>query len=74
MKPYLIREPKTNELHEVLTVLYRSFGRIVPSDINNQVKLLIDLINSNIAKFLVAEKDNKVIGLGAPFFLKMYVV
>ena len=27
MKPFLIREPKTNELQEALTVLYRSFGR-----------------------------------------------
>ena len=70
MKPFLIREPKTNELYEALIVLYRSFGRLIPSDINDQGKLLIDLINSKIAKFLIAEKNKKVIGLGATFFFE----
>jgi len=70
MKPYLIREPKNNEIYEALIVLYRSFGRIIPPDINNQEKLLIDLIESKIAKFLIADIDKKIIGLGAVFIFQ----
>lgn len=70
MTQYLIREPKSNELHETLIVLYRSFARIIPPDINNQVALLNTLINSNIAKFLIADKDKKIIGLGAIFIFQ----
>lgn len=70
MKPYLIREPNINDLYEVLIVLYRSFGRLVPPDINDQKKLLISLINAKIAKFLVAEKDKKTFGLGGAFFFQ----
>ncbi|MFW9949037.1 MAG: GNAT family N-acetyltransferase [Candidatus Thorarchaeota archaeon] len=70
MKPYLIREPKNNEIYEALIVLYKSFGRIIPPDINNQEKLLIDLIESKIAKLLIAEIDKKIIGLGAVFIFQ----
>ncbi len=70
MKPYLIREPNNNELYEALIILYRSFGRLVPSDIDGQVKLLINLINSKIAKFLIAEKNKKIFGLGAIFIFQ----
>ena len=67
MKPYLIKEPNNNELYEALIVLNRSFGRLIPSDIDNQVKLLINLINLKIAKFLIAETNKKIFGLGAVF-------
>lgn len=70
MNPYFIREPNLNEIYETLIVFYRSFGRLVPLDINFQVELLIRLINSNIAKFLIAEKDKKIFGLGAVFFFQ----
>lgn len=68
MQPFLIRELKTSELHESLIVLYRSFNRTIPPDLKNQEKLLISLINYDIAKFLVAEEDGKIIGLGGIFF------
>lgn len=70
MKPYLIREPKTEEIYEALIVLYRSFGRLIPTDVNDQVNLLNNLINSNIAKFLIAVKDKKIFGLGGIFFFQ----
>ena len=70
MKPYLIREPNTNELYEALIVMYRSFGRVVPSDISDQAKLLITLINARIAKFLIAERDKKIFGLGGIFIFQ----
>jgi N-acetylglutamate synthase-like GNAT family acetyltransferase len=70
MIPYLIREPKGSELYDALLVLYRSFGRLVPSDIEAQVKLLNNLINSKIAKFLIAEKNKKIFGLGAVFIFQ----
>jgi N-acetylglutamate synthase-like GNAT family acetyltransferase len=68
METYLIRAPNKDEIYEALVVMYRSFDRSIPSDIDNEAKLLIDLINSNIAKFLIAEKEKKIFGLGA-FFL-----
>lgn len=67
MKPYLIREPNKDELYETLIVLYRSFGRLVPPDIADQVKLLKNLVNLKIAKFLIAEFDETIFGLGAIF-------
>jgi N-acetylglutamate synthase-like GNAT family acetyltransferase len=70
MIPYLIREPNNSELYDALLVLYRSFGRLVPSDIDDQAKLLISLINSKIAKFLIAEQSKKIFGLGAVFFFQ----
>ena len=60
MKHYLIREPKTEEIHEALIVLYRSFGRLIPTDVDDQANLLNTLIKSKIAKFLIAEKDKKI--------------
>ena len=68
MQPFLIRELKMSELHNSLIVLYRSFNRAIPPDLNNQEKLLINLINYGIAEFLVAEEDGKIIGLGGIFF------
>ena len=68
MKPYLIREPKSEEIYEALIVLYRSFGRLIPTDVDDQANLLNTLINSKIAKFLIAEKDKKIFGLGGIFF------
>ena len=70
MKPYLIREPITNEIYEALIVFYRSFGRLVPIDIYDQEKLLVNLINAKIAKFLIAEKDKKIFGLGCIFIFQ----
>lgn len=70
MKPYLIREPKSEEIYEALIVLYRSFGRLIPTDVDDQANLLNTLINSKIAKFLIAEKDKKIFGLGGIFFFQ----
>ena len=68
MQPFLIRELKTSEFHESLIFLYRSFNRTIPPDLKKQEKLLISLIKYGIAKFLVAEEDGKIIGLGGIFF------
>ena len=70
MKHYLIREPKTEEIYEALIVLYRSFGRLIPTDVDDQANLLNTLIKSKIAKFLIAEKDKKIFGLGGIFFFQ----
>ncbi len=68
MQPFLIREPRMSELHESLIVFYRSFNRTIPPDLENQEKLLIQLIKHNVAKFQVAEEKGKIIGLGGIFF------
>ena len=68
MQLFLIRKLKMSEFHESLIVLYRSFNRTIPPDLKNQEKLLVSLINNGIAKFLVAEEDGKIIGLGGIFF------
>ena len=70
MQPFLIREPDVSELHESLIVLYRSFNRIIPSDLKNQEVLLVNLIKNNIAKFQVAERNGKIIGFGGIFFFE----
>ena len=68
MHPFQIREPNVSELHESLIVFYRSFNRTIPLDLNKQEQLLLSLINYNIAKFLVAKENSKIIGLGGIFF------
>ena len=68
MQPFTIREPMVSELHEALIVLYRAFNRTIPPDLKNQEKLLITLINYDIAKFQIAEEKGKIIGLGGTFF------
>ena len=68
MQPFLIREPKVSELHEILIVFYRSFNRTIPPDLKNQEQFLVSLIESGIAKFQVAEENGKIIGIGGIFF------
>jgi len=68
MHLFEIREPEVNELHESLIVFYRSFNRTIPPDLDNQEQLLTNLINNGIAKFLIAEENGKIIGLGGIFF------
>jgi len=68
MQPFLIREPKVSELHEILIVFYRSFNRTIPPDLKNQEQFLVSLIESGIAKFQIAEENRKIIGLGGIFF------
>ena len=68
MQHFQIREPEVSEFRESLIVFYRSFNRTIPPDLNNQEKLLINLINNGIAKFQVAEENGKIIGLGGIFF------
>ena len=68
MLPFQIREPNVSELRESLIVFYRSFNRTIPPDLNNQEKLIVNLINNGIAKFQVAEENGKIIGLGGIFF------
>jgi len=70
MKPFLIREANINDLYEALIILYRSFGRLVPPDLKDQENLLIYLVNSKIAKFIVAEKDKKIFGFGGLFIFE----
>lgn len=57
-----------SEVYESLIVFYRSFNRTIPPDLINQEKLLISLINYDIAKFQVAEENGKIVGLGGIFF------
>ena len=68
MHPFQIRELNVNELHESLIVFYRSFNRTIPPNLNNQEELLLSLIDCGIAKFLVAEENGKIVGLGGIFF------
>jgi N-acetylglutamate synthase-like GNAT family acetyltransferase len=70
MNQYLVRRPETNEITESLIALYRAFGRIVPNNISDHAKLINALIDSSIAKFLIAEKKGKIVGLGALFLFQ----
>ncbi|MFX1411821.1 MAG: GNAT family N-acetyltransferase [Promethearchaeota archaeon] len=70
MVSYIIREPRIDEIHNSIKVLYLSFDRTVPSDIKEEKKLWVHLINNNIAKFLIAVKEDKILGIGGLFLFQ----
>lgn len=70
MKSYKIREPENKEILDCIKVLYLSFGRQTFKDIEEEEKLWIHLININIAKFLIAVKNEKIFGIGGLFLFK----
>ncbi|MFX1316675.1 MAG: GNAT family N-acetyltransferase [Promethearchaeota archaeon] len=70
MVSYIIREPEIDEIHNSIKVLYLSFDRTPPSHIKEEKKLWVYLINNNIAKFLIAVKEDKIFGIGGLFLFQ----
>jgi ribosomal-protein-alanine N-acetyltransferase len=70
MRFYKIREPKINEIVECIRVLYLSFDRPIFKDNKEEEKFWTHLIKINIAKFLIAVKNEKIFGIGGLFLFK----
>ena len=67
MKPYIIREPKEDELLRTIKVFLSAFGRNSYNQLEEEKKVWLYLINENIARFLIALTDEKIIGVGGLF-------
>jgi GNAT superfamily N-acetyltransferase len=67
MKSLSVRELKSNEMLSALRISYSAFNRDVPDDIGDEVILLNDLIDHEIASFLIAECDSELCGIGGLF-------
>ncbi|MFX1388607.1 MAG: GNAT family N-acetyltransferase [Promethearchaeota archaeon] len=67
---YIIREPTENDILNTITVLYSAFGRDIPKNINEDVKLWKSLKELQIGKFLIAEESGKIIGVGGVFIFE----
>jgi len=70
MNSVMIREPKINEILESIKTFLLSFGRVDFDYILAEEKVWIYLINNKIAKFLIAEKEDKIIGVGGLFLFQ----
>jgi len=67
MKAYLIREPKEDEILRTIKVFLLAFDRTSYNQLEDEKKVGLRLINENIARFLIAVIDNKIIGVGGLF-------
>lgn len=70
MDSFLIREPKMDEVLESIKTFLLAFGRMDFTYILAEEKMWKYLINENIAKFLIAEKGDKIIGVGGLFLFQ----
>ncbi|MFW9972699.1 MAG: GNAT family N-acetyltransferase [Candidatus Odinarchaeota archaeon] len=61
---YTIREPVDKEIIKSINVLYSGFGRVSPEDIKEEEKVWKALIEWEIGKFLIAEENGKIFGIG----------
>ncbi|HEC40205.1 hypothetical protein LCGC14_0587400 [marine sediment metagenome] len=67
MQSYTIREPEDGEIIECIKVFLQSFGRNLSNRLEEERKVWTYLIQQNIAKFIVAVKNDKIIGIGGIF-------
>jgi ribosomal-protein-alanine N-acetyltransferase len=70
MNSILIRSPKLDEILESIKVFLSSFGRRDVGNILAEEEVWTYLINNDIAKFLIAEKEDKIIGVGGLFLFQ----
>jgi GNAT superfamily N-acetyltransferase len=68
--PYLIREPKIDEILACIKVFLSSFGRTNLDDLEKERLLWSHLIDNNIARFLIALENEKIIGIGGLFLFQ----
>ena len=70
MDHYLIREPEPNEILNSIITMLRSFDRPLINEIEKERDVWLYLIKNKIAKFLIALKNNKIIGIGGLFLFQ----
>lgn len=66
----MIREPKISEILDSIKTFLLSFGRRDFDNILDEEKAWIYLIKNKIAKFLIAKKEDKIIGVGGLFLFQ----
>lgn len=67
MTSYIIRELEISEIIKSIKVMLLSFGRPLINELEEERRVWTHLINSGIAKFLIAVKNENIIGLGGVF-------
>ena len=70
MNPYIIREPETNEIRNSIITMLRSFDRPLINEIEKERDVWLYLIKNELAKFYIALKNNKIIGIGGLFLIQ----
>lgn len=70
MVNFNIREPVDKEIIKSINILYSAFERPLPPNIKKEERVWKALIQSEIGKFLIAEKDGKFFGIGGVFFFE----
>ncbi|MFX0030371.1 MAG: GNAT family N-acetyltransferase [Candidatus Hermodarchaeota archaeon] len=70
MNFYTIREPKTNEIHKSILTMLRSFNRPFFDHIKKERDVWLYLLKNKIAKFLIAVKNDNVLGVGGLFMFQ----
>lgn len=70
MNPYIIREPETKEILNSIITMLRSFDRPLIDEIEKERDVWLYLIKNKLAKFYIALKNNKIIGIGGLFLFQ----
>ena len=70
MKLYRIREPEREDTIKSIKVMLVSFGRPLLNNFEEERKVWTYLIDNEIARFLIAVKDENIIGLGGVFLFQ----
>lgn len=70
MKSYVIKEPERDEIIKSIKVMLLSFGKPPLNELEEERRVWTHLINNKIAKFLIAVKDENIIGLGGVFLFQ----
>ena len=70
MNPLVIREPEIYEIYNSIITMLKSFDRPLINEIEKEKNVWLYLINNNIAKFLIAIIDRKIIGVGGLFLFQ----
>ncbi len=68
MSNYIVRELKPEEFLKAVKVYLQSFGRSTFESAENEKNLWAKLFKSNMAKFITAEENGKLIGVAGLFF------
>ncbi|MFX0081224.1 MAG: GNAT family N-acetyltransferase [Candidatus Hodarchaeota archaeon] len=70
MESYTIKEPAREEIIKTIKVMLLSFGRPLLNKYEEERRVWTNLIDNEIAKFLIAVKDGNIIGLGGIFLFQ----
>ena len=70
MNPYVIREPEAKEILNSIITMLRSFDRPLINEIEKERDVWLYLIKNELAKFYIALKNKKIIGIGGLFLFQ----